>query len=346
MAKKKPGNTKGTANGPAQPSGRSANEANPPVKPENTPEIDAVDALQMVLDLAGMIPGAGAIPDLINAAISLMRGDFAGALFSAGSAIPGIGDAAGAAKILKNSEKYAAALKTIETKVLPHLPAPMRKRLEEYLAKVRKKIDDLTKKDAPKPKETKKDGMKSEGKEDARCTLKTYKEGCKNGGTAHHVVPDHCFHKTKKQGGGNYPGTEKITHANGLCICVGGIDKNKDKDGGVVRKKKFKGKLAEYFGALAEHGKAHLLMDAQEAALGAANTPRGTATLAQLEDAGARSAALVTGCDPAKLKEQLRTHHAANGLPENTRLRADPFGQRPPAANTPGMGTSKAGQVD
>src|SRR5688572_23295904 len=124
MAKPKPGNTTGTAQGPTAPSGKRAEEANPPAKPETPAEISSIDALQMVLDLAGMIPGAGAVPDLINAAISLMRGDFVGALFSAAAAIPVIGDAAGAAKIIKNADKYLQAIKVIEAKVLPNLPAP------------------------------------------------------------------------------------------------------------------------------------------------------------------------------------------------------------------------------
>lgn len=134
------------------------------------------------------------------------------------------------------------------------------------------------------------------------------------------------------RGGDPYPETGKITHANGLCICVGGPTKSTGEAGGSVKKGGFKGKdkVAKWFGALAEHGKIHALMDAQEAALGAANTPKRTATLGQLEDAGARSAGLVTGCDPKDLKKQLRDHHQANGLPSETRLRADPFGRNPP----------------
>ena len=74
MATKKSGNTRGKANGPAEPAGGKAEEANQPAKAEAPAEIGAIDALQLVLDLAGMIPGAGAVPDLINAVISLLRG--------------------------------------------------------------------------------------------------------------------------------------------------------------------------------------------------------------------------------------------------------------------------------
>ena len=162
-------NNDGRATGPVSPAEKRAEEANPPAKAETPAEIDPIDALQLVLDLAGMIPGAGAVPDLLNAAISLMRGDVVGALFSAGAAIPAVGDAAGAAKILKNADKYAQAIKTIETKVLPKLPDGMRKKLEEYLAAIRKKIDELTKKEKPKEKAESKDddGAKSKGEKKA-----------------------------------------------------------------------------------------------------------------------------------------------------------------------------------
>ena len=353
MAAKKSGNTKGKAQGPVSPSGKRAEEANSPAAPETPGEISGIDGLQMVLDLAGMIPGAGAVPDLLNAAISLMRGDFVGALFSAGSAVPVIGDAAGAAKIVKNGEKYMQAVAAVEKKVLPHLPAPMRKKVEDYLAKLRAKIDDVLKKDKPqKPSERKAkskddDGVKSAGQDKGRCTLRTYKEGCPSGQTPHHVVPDHCFRMPDSQGGNAYPGTERLTHANGLCVCVGGPTKSTGKDGGSVKKGAFKGKdrVGKWFGALAEHGKIHALMDAQEAALGAANTPKQTATLGQLETAGALSAGMVTGCDPKDLKRQLREHHQKNGLPESTRLRADPFGKNPPPKGTP-MGSRQGGASD
>lgn len=353
MAARKSGNTKGKAQGPVSPSGKRAEEANAPAAPETPAEISGVDGLQMVLDLAGMIPGAGAVPDLLNAAISLMRGDFVGALFSAGSAVPVIGDAAGAAKIIKNGEKYMQAVAAVEKKVLPHLPAPMRKKVEEYLAKVRAKLDDVLKKDKPeKPSERKAkskddDGVRSQGQSRGRCELRPYSKGCPSGQTPHHVVPDHCFRMPDSQGGSAYPGTEKLTHANGLCICVGGPTKSTGQDGSSVKKGAFKGrdKIAKWFGALAEHGKIHALMDAQEAALGAANNPKQTATLGQLEEAGARSAGIVTGCDPADLKKQLRAHHEKNGLSESTRLRADPFGKNPPPKNTP-MGTRQRGASD
>ena len=77
----------------------------------------ALDGLQLVLDIAGCIPGLGAIPDLINAGISLARGDIAGAAMSALCAIPLVGDAAAVVKIggkaAKGVAKVAKAAKAI-----------------------------------------------------------------------------------------------------------------------------------------------------------------------------------------------------------------------------------------
>lgn len=77
---------------------------------ELTPE-ELLDGLQMALDAAGMFPGAGAIPDLLNACISACRGNWSDAGLSLFAAIPGIGDAAGAVKIAKNGAKIAKKTK-------------------------------------------------------------------------------------------------------------------------------------------------------------------------------------------------------------------------------------------
>ena len=58
-----------------------------------------LDGAQFLLDIAGCIPVLGAVPDLINAGISLLRGNFAEAAMSAVAAIPLAGDAVGAVKI-------------------------------------------------------------------------------------------------------------------------------------------------------------------------------------------------------------------------------------------------------
>jgi hypothetical protein len=138
-------NTTGTLVGQPASRNKAAEAANPP--------LSAVDALQLLLDLAGLIPGAGAIPDVINAAISVIRGDFIGGALSLFSAVPAVGDAAGLAKIVKNSDKYVQAIKVVETKVLPKLPNFIRKPLEEFIQKAKAKMDELTgTKPKPEPK--------------------------------------------------------------------------------------------------------------------------------------------------------------------------------------------------
>lgn len=67
-----------------------------------------LDGIQIALDIAGLVPGFGAIPDLTNAAISALRGDWVGAGVSMLAAVPGIGDAAAAAKFARKGLKVAA----------------------------------------------------------------------------------------------------------------------------------------------------------------------------------------------------------------------------------------------
>lgn len=71
-------------------------------------DIDSVlDGIQTALDFAGFIPGVGAVPDLLNAAIYAARGDMANAGMAVLTAVPGIGDAAAGAKIAMNGVKAA-----------------------------------------------------------------------------------------------------------------------------------------------------------------------------------------------------------------------------------------------
>ena len=70
-----------------------------------------LDGLQTVLDVAGFAPGVGAIADLTNAAIYAVRGDKVNAGLSLLAAVPGIGDAAAAAKLAGKGVKVAKAAK-------------------------------------------------------------------------------------------------------------------------------------------------------------------------------------------------------------------------------------------
>ena len=60
-----------------------------------------LDQLQAALDVAGLTPGVGVVPDLINAAISGGRGNKLEAGMSLGAAIPGLGWLFGAGKTAK-----------------------------------------------------------------------------------------------------------------------------------------------------------------------------------------------------------------------------------------------------
>ena len=79
----------------------------------------ALDGLQFALDIAGMLPApVGTVCDVVNAGVSLARGDLTGAALSLVSSIPVVGDSLGAAKIAgkaaKTVIKSADTLKSLE----------------------------------------------------------------------------------------------------------------------------------------------------------------------------------------------------------------------------------------
>jgi hypothetical protein len=67
-----------------------------------------LDLIQGGLDYAGFIPGAGAVPDALNALISLGRGDFQQAGSNAFATIPFVGDAA------KGTQMAVKAVKAVD----------------------------------------------------------------------------------------------------------------------------------------------------------------------------------------------------------------------------------------
>lgn len=67
-----------------------------------------LDGVQLALDAVGLVPVLGAIPDLINASISVLRGDWVGAGLSIVAAVPGVGDVVGGAKIAYKGAKIAS----------------------------------------------------------------------------------------------------------------------------------------------------------------------------------------------------------------------------------------------
>jgi hypothetical protein len=143
-------NTIGVLKGPSPPSAAKADEASPEIV-VTAQELSKLDALQMLLDVIGLIPGFGAPADILNAVISGARGDWLGAGLSVVGVVPVAGEAATAGKIAKNADRYAAAAAKVADEVLPHLPARVQDKLRPAIEAAKKKIDELggRKPDAP-----------------------------------------------------------------------------------------------------------------------------------------------------------------------------------------------------
>lgn len=71
-------------------------------------EISVLDGIQLAIDVAGMVPILGAAADLLNASISVLRGDWVGAGVSLVAAVPVVGDAVGGAKLAYKGAKLAS----------------------------------------------------------------------------------------------------------------------------------------------------------------------------------------------------------------------------------------------
>ncbi|MBK4991364.1 DNA/RNA non-specific endonuclease [Pseudomonas sp. S36] len=106
------GNTLGRVNGETPASAKAANDANPEVESESPAEgltgDEILDGIQLGLDIFGLIPVVGEIADVANAGISLARGDYAGAALSLLSAIPLVGYAGTAGKVVRHTAKATA----------------------------------------------------------------------------------------------------------------------------------------------------------------------------------------------------------------------------------------------
>ena len=88
-----------------------AAKANPPVRaevPQESLGTKILDGTQTALDVAGMVPALGVIPDVANAGISALRGDWVGAGLSLAAAIPFAGWGATAAKVARRGAKVVA----------------------------------------------------------------------------------------------------------------------------------------------------------------------------------------------------------------------------------------------
>lgn len=73
-------------------------------------KVDILDAVQTVLDVAGMVPVVGEIADGLNAAIYAARGDYATAAISLTATVPLIGTGATVGKLLSKATKKGVSL--------------------------------------------------------------------------------------------------------------------------------------------------------------------------------------------------------------------------------------------
>jgi len=282
------GNTIGKVVGETAASPVSVSEANPPVSTGT----QILDGVQLGLDAFGLIPGIGEFADIANAGISAMRGDWVGAGLSLVSAIPFIGWGGAAAKVGRRGANMAS----------------------DVASNAAKRADD-----APTGtgagRQNNHDGGKAKGKRN-RCILHPrYPDLCKAlGMTGHHVVPDRAFRLGTRTG----PGRRQITgidsegneipglsEADGLVICVKGATPKPTN----------------------EHGKIHRIYDGIEKTIGQKTVPRGTATLLELEAAGATAVSRVTGCNAAALAAQLRAYHQSKKMGPDFVVRADKTGR-------------------
>ncbi len=135
-------NTTGILKGESGASTAKAEEASPEIV-VTAQQIDKLDALQMLLDVVGLVPGFGAPADILNAIISGARGDWLGAGLSLVGVVPVAGEAATAGKIAKNADRYAAAVAKVADEVLPLLPARVQDKLRPAIEAAKKKIDEL-----------------------------------------------------------------------------------------------------------------------------------------------------------------------------------------------------------
>lgn len=109
----KSGNTLGRVVGETPTAVVPASQANPPIESDNSAETDTgekvLDGIQLGLDLIGLVPILGIPADIVNAGISVIRGDYAGAVLSVLGIIPIAGDGLkGGVLIGKSAKKFGA----------------------------------------------------------------------------------------------------------------------------------------------------------------------------------------------------------------------------------------------
>lgn len=152
------GNTLGRVNGETPASDKAADDANAEVESETPAEgvtgDEILDGIQLGLDIVGLIPVAGEIADIANAGISLARGDYAGAALSLVSAIPFVGYAGTAGKVVRHATKATAEASAKAAKEVAERTAKeaAQKRSKEATARTQLQGGKVTPKRLPKKK--------------------------------------------------------------------------------------------------------------------------------------------------------------------------------------------------
>jgi hypothetical protein len=115
----KSGNTVGRLIGETAPSTLPAIHANPPIETETAEEgitgDQILDGIQLGLDIIGLIPVFGEAADIINAGVSLARGDYVGAALSIVAAIPFVGWFGTASKATRRIVSPTDSVKALPT---------------------------------------------------------------------------------------------------------------------------------------------------------------------------------------------------------------------------------------
>ena len=75
---------------------------------DNASGFGFMDLVHGALDVAGFIPGVGAVADLLNAGVYALEGNYAEAAFALAAAVPGVGDAAKAARMAREGAEMLA----------------------------------------------------------------------------------------------------------------------------------------------------------------------------------------------------------------------------------------------
>ena len=98
-----------------------------------------LDAISESLDWAGMLPGVGIVPDLLNAGLNAARGRMGASLMSLAAAAPGIGLFAGAGKLAaKSGSKVTSAMGKFDGAV-----SAAKTKFDDVLGKFKTKTDCL-----------------------------------------------------------------------------------------------------------------------------------------------------------------------------------------------------------